>query len=171
MGWTETCAVDERMRFVIAAEEHEEPFAGVCRRLGVSRKVGYKWIARYQEAGVEGLLDHSRAPLHHPHATSNEVAERCLAVRRTHPSWGPLKVRAYLERRAPARDWPAASTIGSLFDREGLTVKRKLRLTPLPEPSEGAWLVSPPQGRREKSNRVHAKSMRLTPALRRALLW
>ena len=35
--------------------------------------------------------------------------------------------RAYLERRAPATDWPAASTIGELFDREGLTVKRKLR--------------------------------------------
>ncbi|HEY4971328.1 MAG TPA: IS481 family transposase [Steroidobacteraceae bacterium] len=127
MGWKETCAVDERMRFVIAAEKHEEPFAALCRRFGVSRKIGYKWLARYQEAGVEGVFDHSRAPLHHPHATSDEVAERCLAVRRAHPSWGPLKVRAYLERRAPARDWPAASTIGSLFDREGLTVKRKLR--------------------------------------------
>jgi transposase InsO family protein len=57
----------------------------------------------------------------------DEIAERCLAVRRAHPSWGPVKVRAYLERRAPATDWPAASTIGELFDREGLTVKRKLR--------------------------------------------
>ena len=27
MGWMETCAVDERMRFVIAAEKHEESFA------------------------------------------------------------------------------------------------------------------------------------------------
>src|SRR5436309_11161754 len=127
MGWTETCAMDERMRFVIAAEKHEESFAAICRRFSVSRKVGYKWLARYQEAGVLGLLDRSRAPLHHPQAIADESAERCLAVRRTHPSWGPLKVRAYLERRAPAKDWPAASTIGALFDREGLTVKRKLR--------------------------------------------
>jgi len=127
MGWTETCAVDERMRFVIAAEKHEESFAAVCRRFGVSRRVGYKWLARYQEAGVEGLRDYSRAPLHHPHAIADGLIERCLAVRRAHPSWGPLKVRAYLERRMPTRDWPAASTIGALFDREGLTVKRKLR--------------------------------------------
>src|ERR1700719_3114538 len=127
MGWKETCAVDERMRFVMAAEKHEESFAAICRRFAVSRRTGYKWLARYQEAGVEGLLDRSRAPLHHPHATSNEIAERCLAARRAHPSWGPLKVRAYLERGAPAIDWPAASTIGELFDREGLTVKRKLR--------------------------------------------
>jgi transposase InsO family protein len=127
MGWTETCAVDERMRFVVAAEQHEEPFAVTCRRFGVSRRVGYKWLARYQETGVEGLLDRSRAPLHHPQTIADELVERCLAVRRAHPSWGPLKVRAYLERRAPAKDWPAASTIGSWFDREGLTVKRKLR--------------------------------------------
>jgi transposase InsO family protein len=123
----ETCAVDERMRFVIAAEKHEEPFAALCRGFGVSRRVGYKWLARYREAGVPGLLDRSRAPLHHPHAMEDDIAERCLAVRREHPTWGPLKVRAWLERKAPAREWPAASTIGALFDREGLTVKRKLR--------------------------------------------
>src|SRR6202167_142291 len=35
---------------------------------------------------------------------------------------------ARLSRAAgPSIDWPAASTIGLLFDREGLTVKRKLR--------------------------------------------
>ena len=48
-------------------------------------------------------------------------------MRRAHPTWGPVKVRGFLERRAPAIAWPALSTIGLLFDREGLTVKRKLR--------------------------------------------
>jgi putative transposase len=38
-----------------------------------------------------------------------------------------VKVRAYLERSDAAIAWPAASTIGTLFDREGLTVKRRLR--------------------------------------------
>ncbi len=127
MGWTETCAVDERMRFVIAVDAREEAFAAVCRRFGVSRKSGYKWLERYEEAGVEGLVDRSRAPLHHPQAVTEEIAERCLAVRRAHPTWGPVKVRAWLERRAPQTPWPAASTIGALFDREGLTIKRRLR--------------------------------------------
>ena len=45
------------MRFVIAAEKHEEPFAGLCREFGVSRKTGYERLLRYREAGVEGLLD------------------------------------------------------------------------------------------------------------------
>ena len=80
----------------------------------------------YVHAG-SGLLDRSRAPHDHPQAIAAAIRERCLAVRRTHPTWGPVKVRAWLERRKPDIGWPAASTIGALFDREGLTVKRRLR--------------------------------------------
>jgi transposase InsO family protein len=127
MVWTETCAVEERMRFVVAVQEHEVSFAAVCRRFGVSRRVGYKWLARFEEEGAAGLLDRSRAPLHQPQRIADGIAERCLEVRRAHPSWGPLKVRAFLERKFGRTEWPAASTIGELFDREGLTVKRKLR--------------------------------------------
>ena len=127
MGWTETCAVDERMRFVMAVEDRDETFALVCRRFGISRKTGYKWLGRYEAAGVEGLIDRPRAPLNHPQALTETLAERCLMVRRAHPTWGPVKVRAWLSRRAPRTEWPAASTIGALFDREGLTVKRRLR--------------------------------------------
>jgi putative transposase len=127
MGWMETCAVEERMRFVVAVEKHEESFAATCRRFGVSRRIGYKWLARFEEEGACGLIDRPRAPRHHPQAMAEPIAARCLEVRRAHPTWGPVKVRAYLERKAPATAWPAASTIGELFDREGLTVKRKLR--------------------------------------------
>jgi putative transposase len=127
MVWMETCAVDERMRFVLAVERQEEPFAVLCRRSGISRRTGYKWLERYQEGGVEALVDRSRAPLHHPQAITPEIAESCLAVRRAHPTWGPAKVRGWLERRAPRTVWPAASTIGALFGREGLTVKRRMR--------------------------------------------
>jgi putative transposase len=127
MGWTETCAVDERMRFMLAVQEHEESFAAVCRRFGVSRRVGYKWLARYEAEGAAGLFDRSRAPLCRPRRIADDIVERCLEVRRAHPTWGPLKVRAFLTRKSGKTDWPAASTIGELFDREGLTVKRKLR--------------------------------------------
>jgi len=127
MGWTETCAVVERMRFVMAVEAREETFAAICRRFGVSRKTGYKWLDRYRTEDVEGLRDRSRAPHHHPQAVPAAKAERCLEVRKAHPTWGPAKVRALLQRRTPGTSWPAASTIGELFDREGLTVKRRLR--------------------------------------------
>src|SRR4030081_3334382 len=62
MGWMETCAVNERMRFVMMVERQEETFAAVCRRFGVSRKTGYKGLTRYQARGVEGLVDRSQSP-------------------------------------------------------------------------------------------------------------
>jgi putative transposase len=127
MVWRKTCAMEERMRFVEAVVENEEAFAVVCRRFGVSRRTGYKWLARYEDEGVAGLNDRSRAPQHHRHAIAAPIAEQCLAVRRAHPSWGPVKVRAWLEEHRPRIEWPATSTIGALFDREGLTVKRRVR--------------------------------------------
>ena len=127
MPWRETRALDERMRFVLAVEAGEEPVAAVCHRFGISRQNGYKWLGRWRAEGVAGLADRSRAPLDHPQAVAPELFEGCLAVRRAHPTWGPVKVRAALERRSPTRPWPAPSTIGALFDREGLTMKRRLR--------------------------------------------
>jgi putative transposase len=127
MVWRATCAMEERMRFVLAAVENEEAFAAVCRRFGVSRKTGYKWLERYSDNGVAGLKDCSRAPRHHPQAMTQQIAAWCLAVRRAHPTWGPVKVRSWLEAHRPRTRWPASSTIGELFDREGLTVKRRLR--------------------------------------------
>ena len=127
MVWRKTCAMEERMRFVVAAVENAEAFAALCRRFGVSRRIGYKWLARYREAGVEGLRERSRAPLHHQQALTERIAAQCIAVRRANPTWGPVKVRSWLEERRPRTRWPASSTIGELFDREGLTVKRRLR--------------------------------------------
>ncbi|MCA6119894.1 helix-turn-helix domain-containing protein, partial [Bradyrhizobium sp. WSM 1738] len=68
MGLGGTCAVEERMRFVMAVEERQESFAAICRRFAVSRKTGYKWLERYEEEGIAGLSDRTRAPHHHPHA-------------------------------------------------------------------------------------------------------
>src|ERR1700710_1543424 len=127
MSWKETCAVEERLKFVLAAGPLDESFSATCRRFGVSRETGYKWLRRYEALGVEGLKDRPRAPLNPAHGLSEAVMEACLQVRRRHPTWGPLKVKAWLERQAPDGGWPAASTIGALFDREGLTVKRRLR--------------------------------------------
>ena len=127
MGKPGARAVDKRMRFVTAVEVGQETMTALCRRFGLSRKTGYKWLERYRLDGIEGLSERSRAPREHPQAVSAAIAERCLAVRRAHLTWGPVKVQAWLERDDPEVVWPAASTIGELFDREGLTIKRKLR--------------------------------------------
>jgi putative transposase len=127
MGKPGARAVDKRMRFVTGVEASEETVTALCRRFGFSRKTGYKWLERYRSEGIEGLSDRSRAPREHRHAVTAAIAERCLVVRRMHPTWGPVKVRAWLDRHDGEAAWPAASTIGVLFDRAGLTVRRRLR--------------------------------------------
>src|SRR5947209_5974294 len=127
MGWMETCAVDSRMRFVMMAQLREQSFAEICRQFGVSRRTGYKWLARYQAEGPVGLIDQSRAPHEHPQSMDAAISEACLDVRKANETWGPVKVGGWLKRNQPTMTWPAGSTLGDLFDRETLTVKRRRR--------------------------------------------
>jgi transposase InsO family protein len=127
MPWKETCAVNERMRFVVAYEEEKDSMAVLCRRFGISRRTGYKWIGRFLEANVEGLQDRSRAPRSHPNQVGPEVQEAILDARAAHPTWGPKKLLALLERSAKEGAWPCRSTIADLLQREGLVVPRKVR--------------------------------------------
>lgn len=127
MPWRETCAMEQRMKFVMDHIRQEVTVAELCRWYAISRKTGYKWLERYRTSGAEGLKDLSRAPHRCPHAMTATRAAAVLTVKRRYPTWGPRKVRAWLERHGPGQDWPAASTIGDLFRRRGLVVTRRRR--------------------------------------------
>ena len=124
-------ALDERRGFVEEWQRQEESLAELCRRYGISRPTGYQLIERFAAEGEEGVAERSRAPHHRPQSMGGKTAERIVALRRQHPRWGPRKLRAYLQGREPGKRWPAASSIGELLSREGLTVpRRKRRHTP-----------------------------------------
>ena len=55
--WRDTRVMDERARFVVAVEAGDEPMAAVCRRFGISRQHGYKWLGRWRSEGASGLAD------------------------------------------------------------------------------------------------------------------
>ena len=127
--------MEERFKFIQEYENEEESFAELCRRYGVSRKTGYKWVERYGAEGLDGLRDPSRAADYHPNEVLQEVADEVLDMRRRHPHWGPAKLRVRLQREAPEIIWPAASTIGEMLKRAGLTVRRKHRRRATPSQS------------------------------------
>ena len=127
MPWTETCAVDQRLRFVMEYELGEEPMAVLCQQYGISRKTGYKWLGRFLGEGPEALKDRSRAPRHHPNEVCAAVEQAILSLRGEHPRWGPKKLRVVLQRDDGGSRWPAASTIGEVLNRHGLTIPRKRR--------------------------------------------
>lgn len=101
--------------------------AELCRHFGIARKTGYEIVARWRQQGAEGLKDRSRAPLAHPNQTAVEVEAAVLALRRAHMSWGPRKLRRWLEDHHPNQSWPAPSTVGVLLRRAGLAHPRRLR--------------------------------------------
>ena len=127
MPWRETCIMDQRVAFISAVLRDEAPMTALCAAFGISRNTGYKWLARYRSQGASGLEDRSRAPHEHGRRMAPEIAAAILALRRDRPHWGPLKLRAVLQRRQPEVSWPAASTIGDLLRRQGLSDRRRRR--------------------------------------------
>ncbi len=68
MPWNETSAMDQRMHFIADFLEDYFPFSELCRRYGISRPTGYKWVQRYVDTGAAGLMAQSRRPVRCPHA-------------------------------------------------------------------------------------------------------
>ena len=125
MVWQEIGLMDERVRFIADWLADESTMSGLCAAYGISRKTGYKWLGRYRELGPEGLHDLPRAPLNHGRATAPDLVERIVAVKETHPPWGPKKIMARLKRTAPELIWPSVSTAGAILKRHGLVSGRK----------------------------------------------
>lgn len=125
MPWKETCAMKERLGFVLEVARGERTVSELCRVFGISRKTGYKWLNRYEELGEAGVEERSRAPHHRPQCMSEHSALEIIRVRRRHPDWGPVTVLDWLERRMPHLALPAASTVAELLKRAGLVKERK----------------------------------------------
>jgi transposase InsO family protein len=130
MPWQERTPVSLRSQFIDDLLSGEESFAALCRRHGISRQCGYKWKARFEEAGKPGLESRSKAPRSHPNETPDQVVEALLELRRQHPTWGPRKVIAKLERTAPELAVPCASTVGDILKRHGMVAPRRRRPRP-----------------------------------------
>lgn len=131
MPWKETCAMDERMKFIADYLKEEWSLSALCRHYDISRKTGYKWLARYQAEGPSGLIDRQRAPKRHPNEVPKMLQDRIVAFRAEHPHWGPRKLVYRLAQMEPDVRWPAPSTVGELLKRHGLTVpRRRRRYTP-----------------------------------------
>ncbi len=46
MPWRETHAMDQRMKFILEWKAGLESKTELCRRYGIQRRIGYKWVER-----------------------------------------------------------------------------------------------------------------------------
>ena len=127
MPWKVQNVSEIRFAFVYQVRHLNRKIAPVCRDFGISRKTGYKWLKRYDEAPEQRLENRSRRPRRSPRRTGPDDAERVLAVRDRF-GWGARKVHAYLLRH-DEQPPPSLRTVGRILRRNG-------RVDPSPEPPE-----------------------------------
>jgi putative transposase len=128
MPFKEARVMDERQRFIDELQLSLRSFSETCRRFGISRKTGYKWLERFEQDGRSGLQDRGRSPQSCPWATPPDVREAILEVRKDYPDYGAKKIRWYLEDHRPELTLPSRTTIHNIIDREGLVQPRRPRV-------------------------------------------
>jgi transposase InsO family protein len=127
MLWQERSVMSQRHEFVAFAAQEGATISALCEQAGISRKTGYKWVAR-AAAGDQELADWSRRPRASPAQISPELEARILGLRAEHPAWGARKRHHRLAAMGVA-DVPAPSTITAILRRHGL-------LAPDPSPRD-----------------------------------
>lgn len=130
MPWKENCRVDRRYEMVLAVLKERASVARLCRQEGVSRKTAYKWLGRFLEDGCRGLVDQSRARKTHEDAIPDDVRKAVIAERKRHPSWGPKKLYAVLQRTNPELDLCSESSMSRILKKAGLATPQTSRRSP-----------------------------------------
>lgn len=127
MPWRERSPVDLRVQFMDEYRTELWSMTELAAQYGISRKTGYKWVARYAAGGVAALLNQSRRPCTQPSATDPRLIAALLAVRRRHPRWGAKKLLAVVKRQDATAAWPSRSTVCDVLRRHALIVPRPRR--------------------------------------------
>lgn len=99
MPWKEQSIVSLRTEFVHLAKQDGANISELCRRFGISRKTGYKWLKRHALGGRQALEDRSRRPRNSPRRTASSIEAKVVSVRQAHPTWGARKIQAWLRHR------------------------------------------------------------------------
>jgi transposase InsO family protein len=111
--------MEEREEFVKLASAAGANVSELCRRFGVSRSNGRKWLARYRAEGRAGLCERSRRPLQNPLRTDAATEAEVLRIREeSNNAWGGRKIARVMERRGLGHV-PAVSTITEILRRHG----------------------------------------------------
>ena len=117
--------MDEKASFVLEWESGESTVRALCESFGISRTLGYRYIGRYLDYGLAGLVQQSRAPRRVWNRTAEDLEQAIIELRRRKPRCGALKLQQLLRERYGDRHLPAVSTIELILRRHGLVKKRK----------------------------------------------
>ena len=112
-------AFNYRLQLVTYARQHG--IKAAAREFQTTVPTVRKWVRRYQQQGLTGLRELSRAPHSCPHKIAGELAQRVVELRRRLPTFGARRLR---------REWdlPLGHTaIERILRQHGLLRPRRRR--------------------------------------------
>lgn len=129
MPFNEMSIMDQRLEFVLFSKQSDSNISYLCRRYGISRSTGYKWINRFKKEGYSGLEDKSRKPHHQPDQVDPSIEQYIVNLRKQYPEWGGKKLHKLLIKDQAIGKYqfdyvPCIRTIGNIIRRNGL-IKQK----------------------------------------------
>jgi len=119
--------MNERKNLYAAWVRGEDTIAGLCRRFGISRKTGYKWLKRASDTDDDAFRDRSRRPRTNPRAVEPWLVDEIVQARKARPFWGPKKLRKILAILNPRLRLPTVATFAAILKRHGLIRPRRRR--------------------------------------------
>jgi len=136
MPWKITNTMDQKIQLIADWQSLRFNITDLSKKYGVSRPIIYKWLYRYEELGIDGLKEQSRAPNYSPNQTEDDIVQLIIDEKLKNRKRGPKKIHSQLKRQYPHIDLPAPSTIGEWLKKHGLVKNRKkrLRVPPYTEP-------------------------------------
>ncbi|MCX8014555.1 MAG: helix-turn-helix domain-containing protein, partial [candidate division WOR-3 bacterium] len=90
-----------------------------ARYYKTTRNTVRKWLNRYTQQGLNGLTNRKRTPKHIPHKTPKAIEEKIIELRKSHPAWGPERLKMHYEIPVSTK------AIARIIRQAGLVKKRK----------------------------------------------
>jgi len=133
MPWKNKTTMDQKIEFICEWLSEKYSITELCEYFEISRPTAYRLIQRYEQNGIKGLMDQSKAPIHHPNCTKKEVVEKILDLKEDHKRWGAKKLQKLLYNDFREDEIPTVLTVHNILKRNGLVCpqKRIRRVKPL----------------------------------------
>jgi transposase InsO family protein len=175
MPWKETTTMEQKVEFICEWNSGKYTITELCRGFGISRPTAYKMIQRYEKHGIEGLIEHPKAPINHPNRTKREVEEKILYLKGKHSNWGAKKLRILLFNDFTEDDIPSIVTVHNILSKNGLVCpqKRLRRVKPLypifdPQDCNEVWSADY-KGKFKMGNNIYCHPLTITDSRSRYL--
>jgi transposase InsO family protein len=120
MPWEAKDVLTMKEEVIQKALSNQVSISDLAVEYRISRQTIYKWIKRFKEQGIDGLMELSRRPHSSPNRTTSGNTELILNIHDEYSAWGGRKLRQRLINKGhKIDDIPSESTFNRVLKKHG----------------------------------------------------